>query len=56
MNSELITLNKEENTNNFWKKNKKTAVHKETIIKTLEENAKDARKFWSTIKSIRKKE
>ena len=34
----------------------KRAVHKENIIKTLGENAKDARKFWSTIKSIRKKE
>ncbi|MCB4763941.1 MAG: reverse transcriptase family protein, partial [Sulfurovum sp.] len=34
----------------------KRAVHKENIIKTLEENAKDARKFWSTIKSIMKKE
>ena len=34
----------------------KRAVHKESIIKTLEENAKDTRKFWSTIKSIMKKE
>ena len=34
----------------------KRAVHKENIIKTLEENAKDTRKFWSTIKSIMKKE
>ena len=34
----------------------KRAVHKENTIKTLEENAKDARKFWSTIKSIMKKE
>ena len=34
----------------------KRAVHKENIIKTLEENAKDARKLWSTIKSIMKKE
>ena len=35
----------------------KRAVHKiKKIIKTLEENAKDARKFWSTIKSITKKE
>ena len=40
-------------TNNF---EEKRAVHKENIIKTLEENAKDARKFWSTIKSIIKKE
>ena len=33
----------------------KGAVHKENI-KKLEENAKDARKFWSTIKSKMKKE
>ena len=31
-------------------------MHKENIIKTLEENAKNARKFWSRIKSIMKKE
>ena len=33
----------------------KRAVHKENI-KTLKQNAKDARKFWITIKSIMKKE
>ena len=37
-------------------KQKKKVVHKENIIKTLEESVKDARKFWSTIKLIMKKE
>ena len=37
-------------------KEKRSVHKKKKIIKTLEENAKDARKFWRTIKSITKKE